>query len=124
MPRRAKAKKRTKARKGAVGSEQYSPCPNPGCGSNKMFTSKQYTHHLTHHPSCRDFIKTIVRKNPPLQQLADKITATLIVNQEVLAAEPQDTELEFLLHDDDDGTIQDPQQPAFSPDNQSVIWST
>jgi hypothetical protein len=29
--------------------------------------------------------------------------------------------LEFVLHNDDDGTIQDPQQPAFSPDNQSDL---
>jgi Ulp1 family protease len=76
-----------------------------------MFTSKQYTHHWTHHPNCRDFIKTIVRKNPAVQQLADEIAATLIVNQEVLAAEPQDTQSEFVIQDNN-VTIQNPQQPT------------
>ena len=58
-----------------------------------------------------------------MQQLADEIAARLIGNQEVLAAEPQDTELEFVIQDNN-ATIQNPQQPTIQLANHPCWFGT
>jgi hypothetical protein len=117
MPKRTKNNRQFKSQAPKV-KRAATPCPNPCCASNKTFTRKQFSHHLTHYPACREFIRTHARKDPfTSQPCINPLVASLPSdnNPAFPPTELADSDVDFVQQDDNDSESDWQQAPTPPP---------